>query len=175
MGTVTSINCYNVVSGYSDAIMKILILSLALVMQIYSFSSLVLFAVISYTCTSVLKSFQQEVQVWNSKNVKISDLGSSNLLKLWKRRLQLIWKMLECINNCFTWTFLLSLCFLFTSFVTQSFYCYRGVMSTNHYDGSKFIVDGGFFSFLIIQLSLICIPVDDREHQVFKKNNNTQI
>ena len=137
-------------------------------MQIYLLASLVLFAVISYTYTSVLKSFQQEVQVWNDNKVEISVLESCNLLKLWKRRLDLIWKTMESLDNCFTWTLLLCVSYLFTSFVTQSFYLFRGVMYDND-SVSKIMVDGCFLTFLIIDLSIICFPVDDRQHQVLRQ------
>ena len=77
-----------------------------------------------------------------------------------------IWKTMESLDNyCFTWTLLLCVSYLFTSFVTQSFYLFRGVMYDND-SVSKIMVDGCFLTFLIIDLSIMCFPVDDRQHQV---------
>lgn len=165
MVLITIVHCYNIKSGNSYPISEKLILSLALFLQIYLMASLVLFAVISYMSTSVLKSFHQEVQVWNDVNVdRISLLESSDLLEMWKRRVQLIWKTLEALDNCFSWTLFLSVSFLCISFVAQSFDLYLCVM--NNDSALKIVIDASYLAFLIIELSLICIPVDDRQHQV---------
>lgn len=130
------------------------------VMNVYILTPLILFSTIIYACSEIFHLNYQQIKQCNSENLvlQISDHQMSRLLFNWKKRHQWGCVTLSAINDCFGWILLLYTCFFCLAFIYLTFFIYHN----NVTDFSLFLtcMDSAFILSYIIQLSLMCLPVD---------------
>ena len=81
--------------------------------SVYPTTTLVLFGISSYITSNIFYSLKQDLKTINI---------SSAQLRSWKHRHILATQLVNCLNNCFGWTLLISTCYLLLAIINSSFY-----------------------------------------------------
>ena len=127
--------------------------------QIYMHTSVVLYALVMYASVSICDLTLQQIKNVKHRNDVIPVRECYKLLKMWKMRQELIYKTVEEINECFDYTLLLSIFYLFIAFVNEFFYIFSYIMDGD-YSVSEQLIDASYVTIYVLTLSLVCFPAD---------------
>ena len=132
--------------------------ALSIILQIYPYTSLVLYAVITYAAGRICNFTNHQMKHLKDQNEELSQLEYNNHLEKWNMRQILVNQIVASTNDCFGFILLLSTYYLFITWVNFTFFIFTEIMD------SFFISKIMFYFYVmlnyIIALSLICFPAD---------------
>lgn len=143
--------------------------------SIYPVTVLVLFAITGRCCTELFKSIRREILrdeegYWRNQSVSLdarslptinsNELEFVDIIRGLKLRYAMACETVECINDCFGPSLLLTTTYLVVDIVNISFYMF------GEFDGIEF-ADIFFGGTSLLHLTLICVVADWIANQVY--------
>lgn len=124
---------------------------------IYATSTTIMFCLFCYTSTVLFRSLRVQTEGLS--------LHQADRLATIKRQYILACEVVDCLNDCFGWSVLLSVSSLFVSLINSSFYIFEETK-----EGFT-VIDAAFTARNLLELWIICVQADGITKQVRQFEN----